>query len=187
MKTCIAILLLTAMISGADGKEKWKIRKDLVIYESIVAGTKVKVVVSEQAFDPTKFRIAEKDNIGTNKEPKYGPTIDSKPVVGNSVETENRVPPVGCPQLKSIVVHFGDVTVEVPPQLLNNVFFPRLRSPGVFSLSYADSIVSVSSDAKCVQISIGVGEGGGQSTAFFAVSKDGRATEETPVRDLPGR
>lgn len=177
-----------AIAPEPKGKGKWDLRKDLVIHEAIVAGTKVKVVVSEQAFDPTKHRLEEGMNIGTKEKPEWvGPTVDYKSVVGNSVASEGGIPPAGCPQLKSIEVYFGDVLVEVPSQLLNNVFFPRLGKPGVFSLDYADSIVSVSSDAQCVQISIGVGEGGGQSTAFFAVSKDGRATEQTPMRDLPGR
>ena len=186
MKTYISVLLLGAVISAADGKDKWKIHKDFVLYESIVAGTKVKVVISEQAFDPSKHRIAEKENIGTNEKPEYGPTVDYKPVVGNSIETQGQVPPAGSPQLKSIVVHFGEVMVEVPSHLLNNVFFARLSAPGVFSLEYADSIVSISSDAKCVQISLSAGEQEGRhSPVFFAVDKNGRATEEMPLRNQP--
>lgn len=181
------ILPLSFLLLGVAPGAEWKIRKDVVIYESVVSQSKIRVVVSEKAFDPTKHRIEERAKIGTADQPKWGPTIDFKPVVGNSVETEGRLPPAGSPQMGSIVVYFGDVAVEVPPQLLNNVFFPRLRSPGKFTLEYADSIVAVSSDAKCVQISIGVGEGGGQAVAFFAVSSDGRATEKTPLRELPGR
>ena len=182
----LVILLTFLGINFARGAD-WKIRKDVVIYESVVSETKIRVVVSEQAFDPTKHRIEEEANIGTADNPKLGPTIDFKPVVGNSVETEGRLPSTGSPQLGRIVVYFGDVAVDVAPELLNNVFFPRLRSPGQFDLEYADSIVSVSSDAQCVHISIGVGEGGGQAVAFFAVSSDGQSTEQTPLRELSGR
>lgn len=183
---CIFVPLIFFGLSMARGAE-WKIRKDVLFHESVVAGTKIRLLVSEKPFDPTKHRTEERANIGTADKPKIGPTIDFKPVIGNSVETEGRLPPAGCPQLGRIVVYFGDVAVDVPPQLLNNVFFPRLQSPGRFSLEYADSIVAVSSDAKCVQISMGVGEGGGQAVAFFAVSRDGGVDEQPPVRELPGR
>jgi len=187
MKLACLLLLFAVPCSGAEGQKKYEIRKNVVIHESVVAGTKVKVTVSEQPFDPDKHRVSEKSNFGTVENPRREPTVDLRPVIGNSVETEGSLPPAGCPQLSRVAVHFGDVVVEVPQQLLSNVFFARLHSPGRFSLEYADSIVSVSSDAKCVLISLGVGEGGGQAEAFFAVSKDGQASDQRPTRELPGR
>ncbi|HEY1121248.1 MAG TPA: hypothetical protein VGE67_06590 [Haloferula sp.] len=187
MKLHGLLMLLGVSCSLAEGEKKYQIRKDVVIHESVVAGTEVKVVVSDRPFDPAKHRLSDKSNFGTKENPHWVPTVDLRPVVGNSVETEGRIPPAGSPQLSQITVHFGDVVVEVPQQLLSNVFFARLQPPGSFSLEYADSIVSVSSDAKCVLISLGVGEGGGQAEAFFAVGKDGQTSDQPPARNLPGR
>lgn len=166
----------------ALAEQEWKIQKDVVIYEAVVSGEKVKVVVSEQAFDPSKHKTTELKNQGTDEKPNWtGATVDGKAVVG----TDQTLPPKGLPQLARIVVHFGDHEVEVPAALLSNVFLPHLSNPGVFTIHGGDTIISVSSDARCVMIDFGVGDGGGTSSAFFAVSKDGKATAERPGRPTP--
>lgn len=178
--TMIAAWLIA--IPCASGQQKWKIRTDVVIYEAVVAATLIKVVVSEQAFDPSKHKTTELENRGTEEKPNWlGATIDGRPAIG----TDQTLPPKGVPQLARIVVHFGDRKVEVPASLTSNVFLPRLHEPGVFTLTEADSIVSVSADAKCVLIDLGVGDGGGTATTFFAVSADGKSTTEPPRRPEP--
>lgn len=176
----IAAILMA--IPCAGGQQEWKIRTDVVFYEAIVAGTLIKVVMSEQAFDPSKHQTTPLENKGTEDDPDWAAaTVDGRPVLG----TDQTLPPTGFPQLARIVVHFGDRKVEVPSSLTSNVFLPHLREPGVFGLDEADSIVSVSADARCVLIDLGVGDGGGTGTAFFAVSADGQSTTDPPRRPEP--
>lgn len=173
---------LLATIPCADGQQEWSIRTDVVFYEAVVADIPIKVVISEKAFDPTKHKTTEPENRGTKENPNWvGATVDGRPVIG----TDQTLPPKGLPQLARIVVHFGDRRVEVPASLTSNVFLPHLHDPGVFNLRDANSIVSISADGKCVQIDLGVGDGGGTATAFFAVSADGKSTSEPPRRPEP--
>jgi len=179
-RTIIAALLMAPLC--ASGQQEWKIQTDVVIYEAIVAGTTIKVVVSEQAFDPSKHKTTELENRGTKENPNwFGATVDGRPAIG----TDQTLPPKGLPQLAQIAVHFGERKVVVPASLTSNVFLPHLHEPGVFTLNDADSIVSVSADAKCVFIDLGVGDGGGTANAFFAVSADGKSTTEPPRRPEP--
>lgn len=176
------LVFVLAAIACAHGQQEWKIRTDVVFYEAVVAGKPVKVVISEQAFDPAKHRTTEAENRGTEENPdRVGATVDGKPVIG----TDQTLPPKGLPQLGRIVVHFGDRKVEVPASLTSHVFLPHLHDPGVFSLEHAGSVVSVSADAKCVLIELGAGDGGGTSTAFFAVSADGKSSTREPRRPEP--
>jgi hypothetical protein len=171
--------VLSMAMPFANAQQEWKIRTDVVLYEAVVAETSIKVVVSEQGFDPDKHQTRELQNRGTEENPNWiGATVDGRPVLG----TDQTLPPKGFPQLARLVVHFGDRQVEVPTSLTSNVFLPHLRDPGVFTLLEADSIVSVSTDAKCVLIDLGVGDGGGTTSAFFAVSADGKSTTEPPRR-----
>lgn len=166
----------------AHGQQEWKIRRDVVFYEAVVAGTPVKVVISEKAFDPEKHRTTELENRGTEENPDWiGATVDGKRVIG----TDQTLPPKGLPQLAGIVVYFGERKVEVPAALTSHVFLPHLHDPGVFTLRHAGGVVSVSSDAKCVRIELGVGDGGGTGTAFFAVSADGESTTKPPGKPEP--
>lgn len=172
----IAFVLLSA-ISVLHGEQEWKIQTDIVIYEAVVSGTPIKVVISEKAFDPTKHKTTEPSKRGTEDDPIWIPaTIDGKPVIG----TDSTLPPEGFPQLGRIVVHFGKKKVEVPSSLMSNVFNPHDSTD--FTTEYAHTVISVSSDAKCVLIDLGVGDGGGSSTTFFAVSADGKSTTERPER-----
>ena len=178
----IILLLLLGATPILLAEEEWKIRKDVVIYEAIVSGRSIKVVVSEQAFDPSKHKTTELKNQGTEESPNWiGATVDGRTVIG----TDQTLPPKGLPQVGRIVVYFGDKKVEVPSALTCNVFLPHLHTPGVFTTTMADSIISVSADAKCVLIDLGVGDGGGTSTAFFAISDDGKASTEPPRRPEP--
>ena len=182
MRTLIMFAILQVAISNAMADQEWKIRKDVLIYEAVVAGRSIKVVVSEQAFDPGKHKTTELKNQGTEATPNWvGATVDGRTVIG----TDKTLPPKGLPQVAQIVVHFGDHVVEVPAAITSNVFLPHLDAPGVFSISGADSIISVSADGKCVLIDLGVGDGGGTATAFFAISDDGKATTEPPRRPEP--
>lgn len=182
MHPFILCAILLATVSSAMAEQEWKIRKDVLIYEGVVSGKTIKVVVSEQAFDPSKHKTTELRNQGTEENPNWvGATVDGRTVIG----TDQTLPPKGLPQVGRIVVHFGDQKVEVPSALTRNVFLPHLHSPGVFTIATADSIISVSADAKCVLIDLGVGDGGGTSTAFFAVSEDGKASTERPRRPEP--
>jgi hypothetical protein len=175
------VLLLVAM-PNALAEQEWKIRKDVLIYEAIVSGRPIKVVVSEQPFDPDKHKLTELKNQGTEESPDWiGATIDGRTVIG----TDQTLPPKGLPQVGQIAVYFGDKKVEVPTALTCNVFLPHLSTPGVFTIAMADSVISVSADAKCVLIDLGVGDGGGTSTAFFAISEDGKASTEPPRRPEP--
>ena len=174
--------ILLATIPSAIAEQEWKIRKDVLIYEAVVSGRTIKVVVSEQAFDPSKHKTTELKNQGTEENPNWiGATIDGRTVIG----TDQTLPPKGLPQVGQIAVYFGDKKVVVPPAMTCNVFLPHLRTPGVFTIAMADSIISVSADAKCVLIDLGVGDGGGTSSAFFAVSEDGKASSEPPRRPEP--
>lgn len=175
-----AILLATIPNTMAD--QEWKIRKDVLIYEAVVSGRSIKVVVSEQPFDPSKHKTTELKNQGTEGSPHWvGATVDGRTVIG----TDQTLPRKGLPQVGRIVVYFGDKKVEVPAALTCNVFLPHLRTPGVFTIAIADSIISVSADAKCVLIDLGVGDGGGTSSAFFAISEDGKASTDPPRRPEP--
>ena len=173
---------MLAIIPSARAEQEWKIRKDVLIYEAVVSGIPIKVVISEQAFDASKHKTTELTNQGTEENPNWiGATIDGRTVIG----TDQTLPPKGLPQVGQIVVYFGAKKVEVPPALTCNVFLPHLRTPGVFTIAMADTIISVSADAKCVLIDLGVGDGGGTSTAFFAISEDGKASTEPPRRPEP--
>ncbi len=175
------VLLLVA-IPNVLAEQEWKIREDVLIYEAVVSKTSIKVVVSEQAFDPSRHKTTELKNQGTEENPNWvGATIDGRTVIG----TDQTLPPKGLPQVSRIAVYFGDKKVEVPPALTCNVFLPHLSTPGVFTIAMADTIISVSANAKCVLIDLGVGDGGGTSTAFFAISEDGKASTEPPRRPEP--
>ncbi|MCU0797117.1 MAG: hypothetical protein MUF31_14425 [Akkermansiaceae bacterium] len=182
MRLLILSTAFLATLACADEQQEWPIRTDVVFYEAVVAGTPIKVVISEKAFDPTKHKTTEAENRGTEENPDWiGATVDGRPVIG----TDQTLPPKGLPQLGRIVVHFGDRQVEVPESLTSNVFLPHLHEPAVFNLRDANSIVSISADGKCVQIDLGVGDGGGAGTAFFAVSADGKSTSQQPRRPEP--
>lgn len=177
MRPNFIAFILFAAISSVHGQQEWKIETDVVIFEAVVSGTPIKVVISEKAFDPAKHKTTEPNTRGTEDDPIWIPaTVDGRPVLG----TDSTLPPMGFPQLSSIVVHFGEKKVEVPPSLMSNVFNPHDSTD--FSTEYAHTIISVSSDAKCVLIDLGVGDGGGSTTAFFAVSADGKSTTEHPQR-----
>jgi hypothetical protein len=180
------LLILLAILHGAAlnilAEQEGKMHTDVLIYESVVAGRVIKVVVSEQPFDPAKHKTTELKNHGSEEAPEWiGATVDGKAVIG----TDQTLPPKGLPQLARIVVHFGEHEVEVPPALTSHVFLPHLQAPSIFTLAGADSIISVSADGKCVLIDLGVGDGGGTTTAFFAVSDDGKASSEPPRRPEP--
>jgi hypothetical protein len=182
MRPLIMFVLLLAAIPSAVAEQEWKIRKDVLIYEAVVSGRSIKVVISEQAFDPSKHKTTELKNQGTEENPNWiGATIDGRKVIG----TDQTLPPKGLPQVGQIVVYFGDKKVEVPSALTCNVFLPHLDDTGDFTIAMADSIISVSADAKCVLIDLGVGDGGGTSTAFFAISEDGKTSTEPPERPEP--
>jgi hypothetical protein len=181
MRPSIIFAILLAIVPSARSEQEWNIRKDVLIYEAVVSGTPIKVIVSEQAFDPSKHKTTELTNKGTEENPNWIGAIDGRTVIG----TDQTLPPKGLPQVGQIVVHFGAKKVEIPPALACNVFLPHLRTPGVFTIAMADSIISVSADAKCVLIDLGVGDGGGTATAFFAVSEDGMASTEPPNRPEP--
>lgn len=153
--------------------------KGCVIYEAIVSGRAIKVIASEQAFDPSKHKATELKNVGTEENQKWiGATIDGEPVVG----TDQTLPPKGFPQLARLAVQFGNVTVEVPVALTRHVFNPHLNDTGTFTTTFADSIFSVSADGKCVLIDLAVGDDGGTSSVFFAISENGQTSTKPPSR-----
>lgn len=165
------------MVSVSFAEQKWKIDTDIVIYEAVVAGTAVKVVISEQAFNPDNHKITEPEKRGTPEDPIWvAATIDGVTVVG----TDQTIPPKGLPQLARLVVHFGEKQVEVPTALMSHIFIPHGSTD--FDIDQADTIISVSSDAKCVLIDMAVGDGGGTSSAFFAISADGKISTKPPSR-----
>jgi hypothetical protein len=177
MRILLTILALLATVPFSYSEQTWKIETDVVIYEAVVAGTAIKVVISEQAFNPANHQITEPQKRGTEEDPIWvAATIDGKPVVG----TDQTVPPKGLPQLARIVVYFGDKQVEIPASTTSHVFIPHDSTD--FSVDFADTIISVSSDAKCVLIDMAVGDGGGTSSAFFSVSADGKTSTKPPNR-----
>ena len=182
MRHLIMFALLLVSMPNALAEHEWKIQKDVVIYEAIVSGRSIKVVISEQPFDPNKHKTTELKNQGTEASPNWvGATIDGRTVIG----TDQTLPPKGLPQIERLVVYFGDRKVEVPTALTCNVFLPHINNQGVFAIAWADSIISISSDGKCVLIDLGVGDGGGTSSAFFAVSEDGKSSTKPPRRPEP--
>ena len=180
-------LLSTAMFlifsSGFCAAETWPIDKDVVIFEGIVAGTKLQIEASERPFDPSAHKLTGLHNAGTEQEPNWiGATIDGSPIIG----TDQTIPPKGLPQLDRLTVSFGDKKVDVPQKLLHRVFSPHFtHDPGKFTHEYADTLISISSDAKCVIIDLGVGDGGGTSSTVFVVSFDGTVRTEYPRRPEP--
>jgi hypothetical protein len=177
MRILLSILTLLATVSFSCGEPEWKIDTDVVIYEAVISGTTIKVMISEQAFNPDNHKITEPEKRGTAEDPIWvAATIDGKPVVG----TDQTIPPKGLPQLARLVVYFGDKQVEVPPALMSHIFIPHDSTD--FDIDQADTIISVSSDAKCVLIDMAVGDGGGTSSAFFAVSVDGKTSTKQPSR-----
>lgn len=179
LRTAILLLSSTALCV----EERWPIDKDVVIFEGIVADTKIRIEGSERSFDPKAHKITDLHNTGTEEEPNWiGATIDDSPVIG----TDQTVPPKGLPQLDRLTVFFGDKKIDVPSKLLHRVFMPHLtHGPGKFTNEYADTIISVSADAKCVIIDLGVGDGSGTASTVFVVSSDGTITTEYPQRPEP--
>lgn len=67
--------------------------------------------------------------------------------------------------------------------LLHRVFLPHLtRDPGKFTNEYADTIIGVSADGKCVIVDLVVGDGGGTASTVFVINADGTVTTEYPQR-----
>ena len=177
MQTLLSILALLSTVSFSCGEQEWKIDTDVVIYEAVISGTAIKVVISEKAFNPDDHKITAPEKRGTAEDPIWvAATIDGMPVVG----TDQTIPPKGLPQLARLVVHFGEKQVEVPPASMSHIFIPHDTTD--FNIDHADTIISVSSDAKCVLIDMAVGDGGGTSSAFFAVSADGKTSTKQPSR-----
>jgi len=177
MRSLILFAILLTTVISSIAEQEWEIETDIVIYEAVVSGTPIKVVISEKAFNPNNHKTTEPSKQGTEEDPIWiAATIDGRPVVG----TDQTLPPKGLPQLARIVVHFGEQQIEVPASLMSNVFIPH--SSTEFTIEGADTIISVSSDAKCVLIDLAVGDGGGTSSAFFAVSADGKTSTEHPSR-----
>ena len=177
MRPLLSILALLATVSISYGEQEWKIDTDVVIYEAVISGTAIKVVISEKAFNPDNHKIAEPEKRGTAEDQIWvAATIDGMTVVG----TDQTVPPKGLPQLARLVVHFGEKQVEVPPALMSHIFIPHGSTD--FDTDQADTIISVSSDAKCVLIDMAVGDGGGTSSVFFAVSANGKTSTKQPSR-----
>ncbi len=166
--------------AGFCAAETWPIDKDVVIFEGSAANTKIRIEASERPFDPALHKLTELHNAGTETEPNWmGATIDGSPVIG----TDQTVPPKGLPQLDRLTVFFGDKKVDVPRKLLHRVFSPHLtHDPGKFTNEYADTIISISADAKCVIVDLGVGDGGGTAAVVFVISHDGTVTTEYPQR-----
>ncbi|MDL5047545.1 hypothetical protein QQ054_16135 [Oscillatoria amoena NRMC-F 0135] len=179
LRTAILLLFSIALCAA----ETWPIDKDVVIFEGIVADTKIRIEGSERPFDPKAHKVSELHNKGTEEEPNWiGATIDGSPAIG----TDQTVPPKGLPQLDRLTVFFDDKKIDVPSKLLHRVFLPHLtHRPGTFTNEYADTIISVSADAKCVIIDLGVGDGGGTASTVFIVSSDGIVTTEYPRRPEP--
>jgi hypothetical protein len=175
-RSALLLLISTAICSA----ETWPIDKDVVIFDGVVASTKIRIEASERPFDPSAHKLTNLHNAGTEKEPNWqGATIDGLPVIG----TDQTVPPEGLPQLDRLTVFFGDKKVDVPRKLLHRVFSPHLtHDPGRFTNEYADTIISISADAKCVIIDLGVGDGGGTASTVFVISADGNTTTEYPER-----
>ena len=174
------LLLCTAIVCAA---ETWPIDKDIVIFDGSAAGTRILIEASEKPFEPADHELTDLHNAGTEQEPNWmGATIDGSPVIG----TDQTVPPKGFPQLDRLTVFFGDRKVDVPKKLLHRVFSPHLsHDPARFTTEYADTIISISADAKCVIIDMGVGDGGGTASTVFAVRSDGSVTTEYPRRPEP--
>jgi hypothetical protein len=182
MKLLPIVALLLSFVPFCSA-ETWPIDKDVVIYEGTVAGTSIRVEASERAFDPAAHRTTDLRNAGTEKEPNWiGATIDGTPVIG----TDQTLPPKGFPQLDRLTIFFGDKKVDVPRKLLHRVFLPHLsHDPGKFTNVYADTIISISTDAKCVIVDLGVGDGGGTASTVFVINSDGAVTDEYPRRPEP--
>jgi len=163
--------------------ETWPIDKDVVIFDGSASGTKIRIEASEKPFQPADHKLTDLHNAGTEQEPNWiGATIDGSPVIG----TDQTIPPKGLPQLDRLTVFFGDKKIDVPPKLLHRVFLPHLtHRPGTFTNEYADTIIGVSADAKCVIIDLSVGDGGGTASTVFVVSSDGTSTTEHPRRPEP--
>jgi len=178
-----AILLLPVLlISPAFAGEKWTLQNDVILYEAVVNKTSIKILASERAFDPSLHKTTGLRNTGSENDPQWhSATVDGKPVVG----TDQTLPPKGLPQLSRLTVFFGDKAVNVPRSLMNHVFLPHLENSGRFKADYADTIVSVSSDGKCVIVDLGVGDGGGTSTYAFTIQSDGKVVAGTPQRPEP--
>lgn len=177
--TAVALVCLIGSLSSLFGEE-WPIAKDVVLYEATVSGKLVKITASERAFDPAAHVTTELSNGGTEDSPNWqGATVDGNKVLG----TDQTLPTKGFPQLDELTVYFGDKKVEVPKKLLHNIFSPHLSAKQTsFNSEFASTIISISRDAKCVIIDLGVGDGGGSSNTIFVVSEDGTVKREYPSR-----
>jgi len=69
MRSLILFSILLTSFSSLRGEEGWKIDTDVVIFEAVVAGTQIKVVISEQAFNPDNHKITEPTKKGTDEDP----------------------------------------------------------------------------------------------------------------------
>jgi hypothetical protein len=180
MKTLLSALPLCCLLLPTVLAGEYKIAKDVVIYEATVAETKIKVVASERPYDPARPKTAAMINRSEDgKQPFKPATVDGKEVVG----TDSNLPPVDYPQLDRLSVLFGGKEVSVRQDMLHRVFNPDLsEKTAVFDPGYAGTIVSVSRDAKCVIVDLGVGDGGGSTTTKFIISIDGKVTTRSPQR-----
>jgi hypothetical protein len=169
--TASAALCAVAILAQARSEEAKGGRqdaKDEKLYEAVVSGRTITIFYSLEPFSPAKHRITRAKFDGRLDRI----AVDGKTLIGSWDERELKE---GIPRLSALHVMFGDVRVDVPPEILQPVsFFPI---DAKFSAEHATTLVYVSSDAKTVALEF---RGGrpvdlGEATVI-AVADNGRVT-----------
>lgn len=126
---------------------------DEKLYEAVVSGKKIAIFYSQEPFDPAEHKISR---IKSEKRDRLA--LDGRVLVG--VEDAAALK-AGMPRLSALYVMFGDMRVNVPPEILHPVSFARVNTK--YTSEHAETLVYISSDAKTLAIDF---RGGMNSAAF---------------------
>ena len=163
----VAIL---AQARSEEAKGGRQYAKDEKLYEAVVSGRTIAIFYSLEPFSPGKHKITRVKFDGHLDRI----AVDGKTLVGSWDERELKE---GIPRLTALHVMFGDVRVDVPPEILQPVSFFPVNAK--FTAEHATTLIYVSSDAKTVALEFR----GGQPVALdegteIAVADNGRVTSD---------
>jgi hypothetical protein len=163
----VAIL---AQARSEEAKGGRQYAKDEKLYEAVVSGRTIAIFYSLEPFSPGKHKITRVKFDG-----QLDPiAVDDKTLVGSWDERDLKE---GIPRLIALHVMFGDLRVDVPPDILQPVSFFPVNAK--FTAEHAATLVYVSSDAKTVALEFR----GGQPVALdegteIAIADNGRVTSD---------
>lgn len=174
---CAAVILAQTRSEEAKGARQYA--KDEKLSEALASGRTIAIFYSLEPFNPAKHKITRAKFDGYLDRI----AVDGKTLIGNWDERELKE---GVPRLTALHVMFGDVRVDVPPEILQPISFFPINPK--FTVEQATTLVYVSSDAKTVALEF---RGGPtvhrDEVSVIAVADNGRVTNEAlhgPSRSL---